>query len=357
MLSVIMAGGFGQRFWPRSTRERPKQLIDLTGKGSMISLTVKRVRSLSQPEEILIVTNAAQADAIAEDVGAEIPRENIVGEPVGRNTAPSIGLAAVLVRRRFGDAPFIVLPADHLIADQGIFENAARVAESFVSKNDCLLTFGIKPSRPETGYGYIHAGQPIADVDKVELFRAIRFHEKPTHDKAEAFLNDGSYFWNSGMFCWRPRVILEAIEKHIPELDVMLREFDDRLGTEDLDNVLNSIYSKAPSISIDYGVMEKADNVVVLRGDFYWNDVGSWESIRDVFPADSKGNVLVGDHVVLDSSKNTVFSPDRTVGLIGVEDVVIVDGGNAILVCKRDRVQQVREIVETLTKNGKEQLT
>ncbi len=356
MLSVIMAGGFGQRFWPRSRRERPKQLINLTGEGSLISLTVERIRSLSQPDEIIIVTNVAQADAIAAEVDGEIPPENIIGEPVSRNTAPSIGLAAVLIRKRFGDIPFMVLPADHLVSDLNVFERCVRTAEEFAGDNDNLLTFGIKPTRPETGYGYIHAGEPLPCNGDVRLFRAESFLEKPTVESAEAFLKSGDYFWNSGMFLWRPSVILAAIRRHLPDLDVMLLTLEKRMGTERLEDVLKSVYGNAPSVSIDYGVMEKADNVVVVRGDFRWNDVGSWESVRDLFPKDPNGNVLVGEHIVVDGSDNTVFSPDRLVGVVGLDNIVVVDSGDAILVTRRDRVQDVRDIVETLRRDGKDHL-
>ncbi|UCH85012.1 MAG: NTP transferase domain-containing protein [Candidatus Latescibacterota bacterium] len=357
MLSVIMAGGSGQRFWPRSRQRHPKQLINLTGQGSMISVTVERMRAFSRPEEIIILTNVTQAEAIARDVDGEVPRENIIGEPVGRNTAPSIGLAAVLIERRFGDKPFMVLPADHLVSDLDIFERSVRQAEAFARDNDSLLTFGITPTRPETGYGYIRAGETLSDTDGVSLFRADSFHEKPSIEKAREFLGSGDFFWNSGMFLWRPRVILEAIQTHLPDLDSMLLELAQRLGTESIDDVLKSIYGDAPKVSIDYGVMEKADNVVVVRGDFYWNDVGSWESIREMFSKDKNGNVLVGDHIVVDGKGNTVFSPDRLVGVVGLEDVVVVDSGDAILVAKRDRVQQVRDVVEALKRDGKDHLT
>ncbi|RLB97588.1 MAG: mannose-1-phosphate guanylyltransferase [Deltaproteobacteria bacterium] len=356
MLSVIMAGGVGQRFWPRSRRKHPKQLIDLTGKGSMLSLTVDRMLALSAPEEIFVITNAAQVDAIIQDIGDKVPAENIVGEPVGRNTAPSIGLAAVLVERRFGDVPFMVLPADHLIGDDEIFVRAARAAESYAADNDSLLTFGINPSRPETGYGYIHAGKQLVGKDGIALFEANSFQEKPTVEKAAEFLAEGTYFWNSGMFFWRPSVIRRAIKTHIADLDRMLVDLDERLGTENMNDVLNDIYGSAPSISIDYGIMEKAGNVVVLRGDFYWNDVGSWESVREIFPKDADGNVLVGNHLVIGGGENTVFAPNRFVALIDVEGIAIVDSGDAILVCRRDSVQQVRDIVETLEKDGKENL-
>ena len=351
-----MAGGFGQRFWPRSRRQHPKQLIDLTGKGSMLSLTVDRMLALSTPEEVFVITNAGQVDAIVADLDGKIPTDNIVGEPVGRNTAPSIGLAAVLVERRFGDVPFMVLPADHLIGDKDIFESAARAAESYAAGNDALLTFGIKPSRPETGYGYIHAGSQLVDNGGVSLFEVKSFHEKPTVAKAKEFLEDGAYFWNSGMFFWRASAIRKAIKAHLPDLESMLAAFEDRVGTEDINDVLNDVYGSAPSISIDYGIMEKADNVVVIRGDFYWNDVGSWESIREIFPKDTNGNVLVGEHIVIGGKENTIFAPNRLIAMVDVDDIVVVDSGDAILVCRRESVQRVRDIVETLEKNGNDTL-
>jgi mannose-1-phosphate guanylyltransferase len=238
-----------------------------------------------------------------------------------------------------------------------VFERSVKAAEAYAADNDCLLTFGIKPARPETGYGYIHAGKELAGSGGVSLFRAESFQEKPTLEKAEEFLSSGDYFWNSGMFFWRPRVILKAIKDYLPDLDKMLDELGRRLGTEDLDDVLKSIYGNAPAVSIDYGVMEKAHDVVVVRGDFYWNDVGSWESIREVFSKDEDGNVLVGDHIIVDGSENTVFSPDRLVGVVGLENIVVVDSGDAILVARRDRVQEVREIVKTLKRDGKDHLT
>ncbi len=351
-----MAGGSGQRFWPISRRERPKQLVDLTGRGSMISLTCERLGAMCAPEEILVVTIASQAGAVADEIGAKVPRENIIAEPVGRNTAATVGLGAMLLGRRHGDVPFLVVPSDHLISDERAFSAAARAAESYVATHDCLLTFGILPSRAETGYGYIQAGAELSSGGGVGIFEAESFHEKPTQDKAESFIESETCYWNSGMFFWRTRVIRRAIALHLPELDSVLERIDRRLGTEPLEEVLNSEYSAAPAISIDCGVMEKARNVVVLRGNFDWNDVGSWESIREMHAGDSRGNVLVGDHIVLDGSENTIFSPDRLVGIIGVNDIVVVDGGDSILVCKRDRVQQVRDIVETLKKSGKEHL-
>lgn len=356
MLSVIMAGGVGERFWPRSRRRTPKQLLDLTGKGSMIALTLERVEALSRPEEILVITTAEQEIAVAGELRGRVPPENIVAEPEGRNTAASIGLAAVLIRARFGDRPFMVLPADHLVGDVARYEELATAAETYAGHNDCLLTFGIQPSRPETGYGYVQAGRSIEAVPGVELYAVDAFHEKPTRERAEKFLESGTCFWNSGMFLWKPGVILAAIQKHLPELHEVLAALQERVGTDKFESVLKSTYPRVPSISIDYGVMEKADNVVVLKSDFYWNDIGDWESVREVYEADAEDNVLVGEHVMIDSSGNTVFSPERCVALVGMSGVVVVDSGDAILVCKRERAQQVRDIVEILKKKRREKL-
>jgi mannose-1-phosphate guanylyltransferase len=321
----------------------------------MISLTCERLRAVSAPEEMLVVTVESQVDAVAGEIGGRIPRANIVAEPEGRNTAATVGLASLILERHHGDVPFIVVPSDHLISDEPGFAASARAAEKYVRAHDCLLTFGIRPSRPETGYGYIQAGAGLTDSEAV-IYSVESFQEKPTLEKASALVAAGTCLWNSGMFCWRATVIRRAIAAHLPELDRVLGAIERRLGTEPLAEVLKTEYASAPSISIDSGVMEKARNIVVLRADFGWNDVGSWESIREMHGEDGRGNVLVGDHLVLDGSRNTVFAPERFVGLIGVDDVVVVDGGDSILVCRRDRAQQVKELVETLRKSGKAHL-
>lgn len=356
MIAVIMAGGVGERFWPRSRRKTPKQLLDLTGRGTMLSLTVDRLQPVSSPDEIFIVTTGGQSDAIAAEVAGRVPPENIIAEPVGRNTAASVGLGALVVRQRFGDQPFVVMPADHVIGDGAVFEASLRAAEAYVRDNASLLTFGIEPARPETGYGYIHTGTRISDDGGIELSHVEAFHEKPSPEVARGYLEAGNYLWNSGIFCWRAQVILDAIAAHLPELAEVLGAIDARMGTEPLAGVLNELYSHAPATSIDYGVMEKSDAVVVLRGTFYWNDVGSWESVRELYSADQNGNVVVGDHYFVDATNNTVFSPERAVAVIGLEDIVVVDSGDALLVCRRDRAQGVRDVVRILKESGREDL-
>jgi mannose-1-phosphate guanylyltransferase len=348
VLTLIMAGGVGERFWPWSRRTRPKQLLDLTGRGSMIGLTVDRLDGLSTPEEILIVTNVDQREAILQEVSGKVPSENVIGEPIGRNTAPCIGLAALWLRERHGDRPMLVLPADHLIEPVADFQAQARSAADFVADREVLLTFGIKPSRPETGYGYIQTGELVLDDGDARIYRATAFLEKPDAETAREFLDSGSHFWNSGMFMWRTGVILDEITTHLPDLGEILERIGLEMGTRPLPEVLKRQYPQTPSVSIDYGVMEKATDVVVMAAGFEWNDVGSWEFMREIHTADRHGNVSLAESVTIDASGNTIVAPDRLVAMLGVEDVVVVDGGDAILVCKRDRVQEIKKIVQNL---------
>lgn len=350
-----MAGGVGERFWPSSRRLRPKQLLDLTGRGSMLRLTLERIGDLARPDEIYILTNREQRDAVLDDVRGLVPEGNVIGEPEGRNTAPCIGLAAVMARRAHGDRVMLVLPADHLIEPAGRFRELVRAGERFVTGHDALLTFGIVPTRPETGYGYIRPGVELGKEDGAAVFRAESFLEKPSAERARELVAEGCV-WNSGMFLWRTGTLLEGLKRHQPALHEVLGRIESALGTRPVDRVLNEEYARSPAISIDYGLMEKADNVAVMRADFTWNDVGSWEFIRDVQPADAEGNVMVGDHVAIEAADNTVVARDRLVGLVGVDNIVVVDAGDAILVCRRDRAQDVRRIVAELKRRGRNDL-
>jgi mannose-1-phosphate guanylyltransferase len=352
VLVVIMAGGVGERFWPSSRRLRPKQLLDLTGRGSMIRLTLDRVGDLARPEETFVFTNAEQREAILAEVAGRVPAPNVIGEPEVRNTAPCIGLAAVLARRAFGDRPMLVLPADHLVEPAGRFRDLVRAGARYVESRDDLLTFGVVPTRPETGYGYIRVADERLGAGEAEIFRAAAFLEKPTPEKARELVAQGCC-WNSGMFMWRAGTVLDGLARHLPPLRDVLARVEAGLGTRPLSEVLNDEYRRAPAISIDFGLMEKADNVAVMRADFAWNDVGSWEFVRDVHAPDADGNVTVGEHVVIDGANNTIVARERVVGMVGVDDVVVVDSGDAILVCRRDRVQDVKRIVAELKRRGR----
>jgi mannose-1-phosphate guanylyltransferase len=355
VLVVIMAGGVGERFWPSSRRLRPKQLLDLTGRGSMLRLTIDRIGDLARPDEIFVYTNREQRDAVLAEVRGLLPEANVIGEPEARNTAPCIGLAAVVAERMHGSQAMLVLPADHLVEPVSRFRELVRVGEKFVSTHRTLLTFGIVPTRPETGYGYVRPGAELWRDAGAVVLRAEAFLEKPAPERARELVAEGCC-WNSGMFLWRTDTLLDGLKRHQPELHAVLERIAAALGTRPLDEVLNEEYRGAPAVSIDYGLMEKADNVAVMRADFTWNDVGSWEFIRDVQAADADGNVLVGEHVTIDASGNTVVSRDRLVGLIGVENIVVVDAGDAILVCRRDRAQDVRKIVAELKRRGRNDL-
>src|SRR5688572_11395610 len=350
-----MAGGVGERFWPSSRRLRPKQLLDLTGRGSMLRLTLERIGDLARPDEIFILTNREQRDAVLDAVTGRVPDANVIGEPEGRNTAPCIGLTAVVARAAHGDQSMLVLPADHLIEPAERFRDLVRAGERFVSTHGVLLTFGIVPTRPETGYGYIRPGRELNGGSDARVYRAEAFLEKPDAERARQLVAEGCC-WNSGMFLWRTDTLLGGLKQHQPALHAVLERIGAALGTRPLDEVLNQEYALAPAISIDYGLMEKADNVAVMRADFTWNDVGSWEFIRDIQPADGDGNVMVGEHIAIDAAGNTVVARDRLVGLVGVDNIVAVDAGDALLVCHRDRVQDVRKIVAELKRRGRNDL-
>jgi len=355
VLAVIMAGGVGERFWPSSRRLRPKQLLDLTGRGSMIRLTIDRLEGLARPDETFVFTNHEQRDAILREVAGRVPDDHVIGEPEVRNTAPCIGLAAVVAREAVGDGPMVVLPADHLVEPADRFRELVRSGARYVESRGELLTFGVRPTRPETGYGYIRLAARAGGDDDAPVYRVAEFLEKPDAARAPDLVAAGC-LWNSGMFMWRPGTVLDGIARHLPELRDVLDRIEAGMGTRPLGEVLKREYGRAPAISIDYGLMEKADNVVALKADFEWNDVGSWEFVRDVHPADDAGNVGVGDYVLLDAKNNTVVSRDRMVALIGVEDVVVVEDGGSVLVCRRDRVQDVKRIVAELKRRGRRDL-
>jgi mannose-1-phosphate guanylyltransferase len=321
----------------------------------MLRLTIERVGDLARPDEVFVFTNREQREAVLAEVAGLVPAANVIGEPEVRNTAPCIGLAALLARERHGDGPMLVLPADHLVEPAQRFRDVVRAGARYVTKNDALLTFGIVPARPETGYGYIRPGAELWRDDGASVLRAEAFLEKPAPERARELVASGC-LWNSGMFLWRAGVLLEGLARHLPELHTVLERIASALGTRPLDEVLNEEYRRTAAISIDYGLMEKADNVAVMRADFTWNDVGSWEFVRDLSDADADGNVLIGEHVAIDARGNTVISRDRLVGLVGVENVVVVDAGDAILVCRRDRVQDVRKIVAELKRRGRNNL-
>ncbi|WP_408889057.1 mannose-1-phosphate guanylyltransferase [Myxococcus faecalis] len=340
---VIMAGGSGTRFWPLSRQARPKQFLPLASKLPLITDTAQRLKGLATVKNTFIVCGPLHAKAAAKLVKG-LPKPNLLVEPVARNTAPAIALAAVQVAARDPKGVMVVLPSDHHVADvpgfKRVLEQAARIAEG-----GHIVTLGIQPHRPETGYGYIQVGDALEGGG-----RAVKaFKEKPDPQTAQAYVSSGEYLWNGGIFVFRADVILAAFEQHMPEMKKGLKALREAAGKRTFGAVLKKVFPKLPSISIDYGVMEKASNIAVLPGDFGWSDVGSFAAIPEVRPADAQGNVISGDlAVVVDCKGCIVLADKRPLSVVGLTDVVVVDSGDAVLVVPREKSQDVRKVVEAL---------
>jgi len=343
--AVIMAGGSGTRFWPASRPGRPKQLLPLApgDERTLLAATAERIAPLVPPENVLVVTSAALADATAAAL-PEVPRENVLAEPIGRNTAPCVGWAAAQVRRRDPEGVLLVLPADHHIGDVPAYLS---VLERGVAsaKDGSLVTVGIRPTRPETGYGYLEVGAEVADG----VHDARRFVEKPNRQRAEQFLASGSYLWNSGMFFFRADAILEAIATHLPGLSEQLDAYDEAAAKGEEATLVEQTYATLPAVSIDHGVMEKAKRVLVVPGSFGWSDLGSWTTAWELARRDAADNAAPDDAVLVDASGCYVSAPaGKTVALVGVRDLVVVDTEDALLVVPREEAQRVREVVAAL---------
>jgi mannose-1-phosphate guanylyltransferase len=345
-----MAGGVGARFWPWSRAARPKQLLPLTGPRSMLVETVERLRSVIPDEQVLVVTSQALAEAVAAEL-PRLPRANVLAEPVGRNTAPCIGWATREVLARDPDGVCAVVAADHRISPVSAFRRDLRAALGVADRDRALVTFGIVPTHAATGYGYIEAGAALGAAAAAR--RVARFVEKPPLADARRYLRSGRYFWNSGMFAWRADVIDAEIRRCLPDLAGGLDELDrSRRRGAVAGRTLARIYPRLAGVSIDYGVLEHTDRAVVVPSGFQWNDIGSWEAIGELWARDRHGNASRGPLVAVDARDNIVAS-ERMVAVLGMKDVVVVDSGDAVLVCPRQRCQDVRQVVDALAKAGR----
>lgn len=345
--AVIMAGGVGERFWPMSRRKRPKQLLSIVGKRTMIQQTVARLQGVVAPARVVVVTTADQVPLVRK----QLPRvKHIVAEPVGRNTAPCVGLAAAIIGKHDPNAVMVVVPADSYIPDADQYRRVVSDALEYASRENVLVTIGIQPTSAHTGYGYVQLGETIAG----RISRAKRFVEKPDRATAEQFLASGDYLWNAGMFVWSVRAIQEALAKHQFDIAVGCREIQAAVGTKSFARVLKREFGKMTKISIDYAVMEKAGNVVVAKGDFAWDDVGDWAAIERHHAKDAAGNVARGEFVGVDA-KNCVVVNDsgKMITVVGVTDLVIVQTGDATMICRKADSQRVREIVKQLATQAK----
>ena len=350
LYSLIMAGGTGSRLWPRSRILFPKQFLDITGELTMFQQSYQRIQPLVDPEHILVATNQEYIEIVANQLPT-LPNENILGEPRGRGTAAAIGLGAIHIHRRDSEAVMIVLPSDHMVKKTRVFRKVIKSA-SQVAQEDWLVTLGIMPKYPETGYGYIELEEVLTTINGFDVCSVARFVEKPDLCQAKDYLKCGKYAWNSGMFIWKVNRILEEMARHMPQLYEGLLEIERSIGTPKFDEVLAQVFTGLPNRTIDHGIMEKAAKVAVLPVDIGWNDVGSWAAFYDILPRNLANNVVIGRHLPLDTKNSLIYSPRRMVATIGLEDIVIVDTDDVLLVCHRSRAQDVRKLVDMLKSDG-----
>lgn len=345
--AVIMAGGIGSRFWPRSRKATPKQFLNVFGDATLIQNTIARLQGIVPPERCFIVTHERYTEQVKRQLPA-VPEENILAEPVSRNTAPCIAYAAVKLLSIDPDATMIVLPADHLIEDVRTYHNVLSVAIEKAQQDDALVTIGITPTHPETGYGYIQFEGNVSNSDEHQAYPVKTFAEKPNLATAQRFLESGDFLWNSGMFIWKASTILDQMAQHLPEAHEAFRPLQDALGTESEAEVLLHSFQSCPRISIDYGVMERAGSVFVVPGSFGWNDVGDWLAVYGLSEKNEQGNATKGNVIMQDSKGCYVQGNDRLVALVGMTDAIVVDTKDAILVCNKESAQKVKHVVDYL---------
>jgi mannose-1-phosphate guanylyltransferase len=353
--AIVMAGGVGARFWPFGTSRLPKQFLPIADSDdTMLQLTVKRLKDIVPIDQVFIITNQQYIGLVKKQL-PKIPKENIIGEPVGRNTAPCIGLASILLRQFDEKAKMFVIPADHLIENVDEFTKVVNAGLRFVEEKEAIVTLGIVPSHPETGYGYI---QFIEDAyyrgsnSDVDIFRVKTFAEKPTIDVARIFLESGDFLWNSGMFIFRADTMLNQMETYLPDLYHALQKIETALHTANYQKVLEQVFAEIKGISIDYGIMEKAKNVFVIKTDLKWSDLGSWDEVYRLRKKDKNGNAIIGESYIKDSHNNLIMSPKGFVSVIGADDLIVIDTKDGLLICKRDRTQEVKEVVDYLKRKG-----
>jgi len=352
LYAVIMAGGSGTRFWPLSRKRRPKQFLPIATGKTMIEETYRRIRPLVPNRRVFTIADAAQSRAIRRLLPA-MPAANALVEPRARNTAASLILATAHVYRRNPEAVVAVLASDHLIVDEPLFLKKLAAAAEAAARTDSLVTFGIQPTFPATGYGYIQFSKEGGRTVAGEPFHAVRaFREKPSREAAIAFLKSGDFVWNSGMFLWRASVFARALERYSPEFFPFWRRTLDALEKKSK-TALSKIFKEIPALSIDYALMEKAEGTLVCAGDFGWSDVGAWSALGDLWPRDDQDNARRGHVVAVETRGNIVCNPGKLTALIGVENLVIVQTKDVLLVCRKDRDQDVKKILDLLRKSGK----
>jgi len=349
-----MAGGSGTRFWPRSKTVKPKQYLNIFGDDSLLQSTINRFATFTETGNIYIVSNKMQAEVLEEQT-LMLPKENLIYEPVGKNTLPCIGLAAMFAEKENPDGIMVVSPSDHLIENDELFRDTILAAAKIADEKNGIVTIGITPTYPATGYGYVKTESDITGNEKIKQFKVERFVEKPNEQTASEYIKSGGFYWNSGLFVFKVSVFLEAVKQFAPELFSDLRKIQASIGTTTFESTLDTIYRTVQSISVDYGIMEHTKNIYLVEGNFVWNDLGSWESVYLAGEKDENENSLNGEVIAIDSKNSYIYSENGLIALIGLDDVIVVREGNTTLVCSREKAEDVKLVINRLKAETKNQ--
>lgn len=353
--AVIMAGGRGERFWPKSRNSYPKQFLSLTKDGeTMIQKTVSRLLPLVEKQDIYIVTNESYIKLVKEQL-PDIPEENILAEPCARNTAPCIALAAAVINRKYDDAVMLVLPSDHLIGYEELYLGTLKKAIATCMEGTNLVTIGITPTYPETGYGYINFSNETSDTNQ-DAYRVARFVEKPDIETAKDYLASGKYLWNSGMFVWKISSIKSNLKAFMPDIYEGAEKIGEAYGTPVFNDVLCREFTAFRSESVDFGIMEKADNIYTIPGSFGWDDVGNWLAVERINETDSNSNYIEGNVISIGSERSTICGGKRLIAAVGLEDLIVVDTDDAVLICSKTNTQDVKKVIAQLKEQGRTEL-
>ncbi|EGG32425.1 mannose-1-phosphate guanylyltransferase [Paenibacillus sp. HGF5] len=351
---VLMAGGKGERFWPKSRTNLPKQFLNISGNKSMIQQSIERLEKLIDITRVFVVTNGLYAELIKAQI-PHLPHDNIIIEPIGRNTAPCIGLASIVIEEKFPDSTMVVLPSDHIIENEEGFIKILKTGIEVAQDNKSLVTLGIKPSYPETGYGYIESTQEKLYINDLEVFKVNKFVEKPDLEAAEKYLEAGNFYWNSGIFIWRTEVIRSYFKIFMPEVHDVLETMKNGFKFLNRNEIIESEFIKMPDQSIDYGIMEKVDDIFVIPCVFGWDDVGSWTALERINDLDEHGNVIRGNILNLDTKRCIIESNGKLIATLGIEDLIVVDTEDVTLICAKDKAQEVKTLLKELRMQKLEQ--
>lgn len=349
MYAAIIAGGSGTRLWPRSRQDRPKQFQSLYSDRTLLQETVDRLEPIVRPEDFYVIANQSHESIVRGQLEWLHPR-NYVGEPMGKDTAPAVGVIATIIGRRDPDAVILISPADHVILKDAEFRRICQAAEKMAAEGPNIVTIGIRPTHAETGFGYIQMSDNKREIDGVDVHEVISFKEKPDHRTAEDYVSSWQYVWNSGMFVWTARTILDLFRDHAPEIYKLLVRYEGAIDTPDEEKVFNEIYEAFPRISVDYAILERAANIHVIPASIGWSDLGSWSALYDMMDPDEEGNCVVGEHIGLDTHNCLVYAKDKLITTIGLDNMIVVDTGDVVLVAPKGRAQDIKQLIEEIKK-------